>query len=92
MKIARSLIASAVIAVAALAPASAYAQAQMDHSKMDHGKMADMKTDASKDITEGEIRKVDKDNRVLVYVAISTKLVNGSPANSVSVVPLWAAR
>jgi CreA protein len=37
------------------------------------------------------VRKVDKANRVLVYVAISTKIVNGSPSNSVSVVPLWTA-
>jgi CreA protein len=37
-------------------------------------------------------RKIDKENKTLVYVAISTKIVNGSPANSVSVVPLWNAK
>ena len=38
------------------------------------------------------IRKIDKENRVIVYLAISRKVVQGSPANSLSVVPLWTGR
>jgi CreA protein len=33
-------------------------------------------------------RMVDKPRNTLVYLAISTKIVNGSPANSVSTVPI----
>jgi CreA protein len=33
-------------------------------------------------------RLVDKPRNTLVYVAISTKIINGSPANSVSTVPI----
>src|SRR4051812_49030340 len=32
-------------------------------------------------------RSLDKDKHVLVYTVISTKLINGSPFNSISVVP-----
>jgi CreA protein len=37
-------------------------------------------------------RMVDKPHNTLVYVAISTKIVNGSPANAISTVPIvqWA--
>ncbi len=35
------------------------------------------------------IRKIDKENKVIVYVAISTRVIEGSPANSISLVPLW---
>jgi CreA protein len=39
-------------------------------------------------------RIVDKPRNTLVYLAISTKIVNGSPANAVSTVPImpWPAR
>jgi CreA protein len=33
-------------------------------------------------------RMVDKPRNTLVYVAISTKIVNGSPANAISTVPI----
>ena len=33
-------------------------------------------------------RIVDKPHNTLVYVAISTKIVNGSPANAISTVPI----
>jgi CreA protein len=33
-------------------------------------------------------RMVDKTRNTLVYVAISTKIINGSPANSISTVPI----
>jgi len=38
-------------------------------------------------------RLLDKPRNTLVYVAISTKIINGSPANSVSTVPIvrWEA-
>ena len=39
-------------------------------------------------------RVVDKPRNTLVYVAISTKIVNGSPANAISTVPImpWPQR
>jgi CreA protein len=38
-------------------------------------------------------RLVDKPHNTLIYLAISTKIVNGSPANAISTVPLmhWPA-
>lgn len=33
-------------------------------------------------------RSLDADKRVLIYTVVSTKLINGSPFNSISVVPL----
>ena len=56
-----SLVIAAFIAAASLAAAGAYAQAPVDHSKMDHGKAAETKPDPSRELTDGEIRKVDKD-------------------------------
>jgi CreA protein len=35
-------------------------------------------------------RAVDKEKKVLVYTVVSTKLINGSPFNSISVVPAFA--
>ena len=35
-------------------------------------------------------RALDKEKHVLVYTVVSTKLINGSPFNSISVVPLDA--
>ncbi|PPQ38492.1 CreA family protein [Rhodopila globiformis] len=35
-------------------------------------------------------RALDKEKNVLVYTVVSTKLINGSPFNSISVVPLNA--
>ena len=39
-------------------------------------------------------RMVDKPRNTLVYLAISTKIVNGSPANAISTVPImpWPTR
>jgi CreA protein len=39
-------------------------------------------------------RMIDKKHNTLVYVAISSKLINGSPANSISTVPImpWSVR
>ena len=39
-------------------------------------------------------RMVDKKHNTLVYVAISSKIVNGSPANAISTVPImpWGTR
>ena len=34
-------------------------------------------------------RAVDAEKNVLVYTVVSTKLINGSPFNSISVVPMW---
>jgi CreA protein len=38
-------------------------------------------------------RMPDKKRNILVYLAVSSKIVNGSPANAVSVVPIrpWTA-
>jgi CreA protein len=33
-------------------------------------------------------RLLDKKHNTLVYLAVSSKLVNGSPANSISTVPI----
>ena len=40
------------------------------------------------------IRLWDEPNRTLVYLAISRKLIDGAPANSLSSVPImpWGAR
>jgi CreA protein len=35
-------------------------------------------------------RSLDQEKHVLVYTVISTKLINGSPFNSISVVPTEA--
>lgn len=55
MNIIQSLVVSAALTAASLTSVAAFAQAGMDH-----GKMGDMKMDMSKDMTDGEIRKVDK--------------------------------
>ena len=34
-------------------------------------------------------RSVDPDKNVLIYTVVSTKLINGSPFNSISVVPMF---
>jgi Cu(I)/Ag(I) efflux system protein CusF len=56
MKIVQSFAVPAVFAIAALTSVTSFAQVQMDHSKM-----GDMKMDISKDMADGEIRKVDKE-------------------------------
>ena len=56
MNIIQSLVVSAALTAASLTSVAAFAQAGMDHSKM-----GDMKMDRSKDMTDGEVRKVDKD-------------------------------
>ena len=40
------------------------------------------------------VRLFDKDNNTLVYLAISRKLIDGAPANSISTVPVmpWGTR
>ena len=35
-------------------------------------------------------RLVDREKNALIYTVISTKLINGSPFNSISVVPTFA--
>ena len=55
MNIIQSLVVSAALTAASLTSVAAFAQAGMDHSKM-----GDMKMDMSKDMTDGEVRKVDK--------------------------------
>jgi CreA protein len=35
-------------------------------------------------------RSIDAEKNVLIYTVISTKLINGSPFNSISVVPVYA--
>ena len=55
MNIVQSLVVSVSLAAASLSPVTAFAQAGMDHSKM-----GDIKMDLSKDMTDGEVRKVDK--------------------------------
>jgi len=39
-------------------------------------------------------RMIDKKHNTLVYLAVSSKIVNGSPANSISTLPImpWAAQ
>jgi CreA protein len=39
-------------------------------------------------------RMIDQKHDTLIYVAVSSKIINGSPANSISTVPImpWAAR
>jgi Cu(I)/Ag(I) efflux system protein CusF len=56
MKFAHSLTVSAILAVAALTSAASFAQ-----TPTNPGKSGAVKPDTPKDITEGEIRKVDKD-------------------------------
>jgi CreA protein len=34
-------------------------------------------------------RAADAEKNVVVYTVVSTKLINGSPFNSISVVPVW---
>ena len=59
MNIVQSLVVSAALTAASLSPVALFAQAGMDHSKMGDMKM-DVSKDLSKDMTEGEVRKVDK--------------------------------
>lgn len=56
MKIIQAFVVSAVFTVASLVPVSAFAQ-----DTMDHGKASNMKMEMPNDMTDGEIRKVDKD-------------------------------
>jgi CreA protein len=39
-------------------------------------------------------RMIDKKHDTLVYLAVSSKIINGSPANAISTVPImpWATR
>ena len=55
MNIIQSLVVTVSLASASLGPVSVFAQAGMDHSKM-----GDMKMDMTQDMTDGEVRKVDK--------------------------------
>ena len=59
--IVRSLNASMVLTLASLSAANAVAQTTADHSNMDHSKMAATKADQAKDITDGLVRKVNKE-------------------------------
>lgn len=55
MNIVQSLVASVALAAASLSPMVVFAQANMDHSKM-----GDMKMNMSNEMTDGEVRKIDK--------------------------------
>lgn len=55
MNIVQSLAISVAVAAASLGSVAVQAQATMDHSKM-----GNMNMDKSKDLTDGEVRKVDK--------------------------------
>lgn len=52
---------STVLAFASLSAANAVAQTTMDHGNMDHSKMGATKADQAKDITDGLVRKVNKE-------------------------------
>lgn len=55
----QSLVVSVAVAAASLGSVAVFAQATMDHSKMGDMKM-NVSQDLSKDMTDGEVRKVDK--------------------------------
>ena len=59
MNIVQSLVVCAAFTAASLTPVAAFAQAAMDHGKMGGQKM-DLSPGMSKDMTDGEVRKVDK--------------------------------
>ena len=59
MNIIQSLVVSAALTAASLTSVAAFAQAGMDHSKMGGMKM-EVSQDLSKDMTDGEVRKIDK--------------------------------
>jgi len=56
MNIIQSLVVSAALTAASLTSVAAFAQAGMDNSKK-----SDIKIDMSKDMTDGEVRKIDKE-------------------------------
>ncbi len=59
MNIVESLLVSVAFTAVSLGSVSVFAQAGMDHSKMGGMKM-EVSQDLSKDMTDGEVRKVDK--------------------------------
>ena len=59
MNIVNTLVVSIALAAASLSPVAVLAQVNMDHSKMGNMNM-DASKDLSKDMTDGEVRKVDK--------------------------------
>jgi len=65
MKSLKTLTAAAAIALAAPFAITAQAQSAMDHGKMDGMNMPGMKMDTMADMqmTDGEVRKIDKDNQ-----------------------------
>ena len=56
MKTAKALIVSATVGIASLAPLAGFSQ-----TSPDQGKKGEMKAEASKDLADGEVRKVEKD-------------------------------
>jgi|CXWL01.1.fsa_nt_gi Cu/Ag efflux protein CusF len=61
LKLVRPALALAAVVAASLGPTGAMAQTTMDHSNMDHSKMAATKAGQAKDITDGLVRKVNKE-------------------------------
>lgn len=61
LKLGRPVVASVTVVAAFLAPTGAGAQTTMDHANMDHSKMGAAKASQAKDITEGLVRKVNKE-------------------------------
>lgn len=59
MNIVKSLVVSLAFTAGSLGYGTAFAQAGMDHSKMEGMKM-EVSQDLSKDMTDGEVLKVDK--------------------------------
>ena len=60
MKATLPLVLAALFAAAAPGAMTALAQAPADHGKMDHGHAGAMKPAQPNDVTDGEIRKIDK--------------------------------
>ena len=65
MQTLKTLATAAVLVIVAPFAATAYAQSTMDHSKMDGKHMAGMKMEnmAAGQMTDGEVRKIDKDSQ-----------------------------
>ncbi len=61
LKLVRPVLASATVVAASFGPTGAAAQTTMDHSNMDHSKMGATKAGQAKDITDGLVRKVNKE-------------------------------
>lgn len=61
LKLVRPALASAAVVAASLQPTGVMAQTTMDHSNMDHSKMGASRADQANGITEGLVRKVNRE-------------------------------